>query len=188
MSSQVASTQPQTNGTNSTASSTTGTGNGTVTAPGEGESSGVAASGSVLNDNSRSLSNNTISSSSKKQKKIRISSEGVINTKLKCVQDLVDGQPVKELRTALLALCKSNLKALQEIRKRTLGVNKLLSDKNYVPSLVRTSPTLYYPEELKQDEATIKAEAEFNELVKNLNSGLAKIIRGQAVRNNNSKI
>ena len=101
---------------------------------------------------------------------------------------MVNGQPVKELRKALLALGESNLKALQDIQKRTLGVDKLLSDENYVPSSVRTNPTLYYPEELKQDKATIGAEAEFNEQVKNNNTVLAKIIRGQAVRNNNQRI
>lgn len=98
---------------------------------------------------------------------------------------MVEGQPTKELRTALLALGESNLNALQDIRKRALGVNKLLNDENYVPASVRTNPTLYYPEGLKQDDATVKAEAEFNEQVKKYNMELAGCIKEQAVRNHN---
>ena len=132
----LAANQPQTNGNLPPGSSTAATASGKA-----GESTGATDTSSNLNNISGSHPNEKPSSILKKNKKWSNTKgsnngKGDVNAKLKCVKDLVEGQPTQKLRNQLYALSEKNLVGLLEIQKANSGVVKLLNNNDLVPASV----------------------------------------------------
>ena len=110
------------------------------------------------------------------------------NPLLKCVQELVECQPTPDLRNLIFALSEDILIGLQEIKKRDHALAKLCSDNDYIPTSIRYDSSLYYPEGLAKDQATIDAEADFKDVILKSQLKLAGIIKMQAERNQDHRI
>ena len=104
--------------------------------------------------NKRKFGKNSKNGNSKKKDTI----ENYDNTQFQAIGGLVEGQPTKGLRKHLIQFCDQNLKTLKFIHSRALGLAKIQSNKNHIPTSIQLNSTLKFPEGLKEDQAMIEHE------------------------------
>jgi hypothetical protein len=80
------------------------------------------------------------------------------NPKLIPIKSLVEAQPTTDLQSTLFALANNNLVSMITLKHKELGLAKLKSEDDYVAISIRFDPPLFYPKELRTDQATIDEE------------------------------
>jgi hypothetical protein len=105
------------------------------------------------------------------------------NPQLISIKSLVEDQPTKDLQSTLFALANNNLVSMITLKHKELGLAKLKSADDYIAISIRFDPTLFYPKELRNDQATIDEEIGWKKEIANCKKNLGIRLVHQTERN-----